>query len=299
MVFAGRDIRKTDRSLGALVAVIIALLAAGSSYAQAGSPLGVLEQVEDHYMLGEYTKALYLLERSAAADPDMFAASREHQIWLARCLIQLGRDTEAVDVFCRVRDLDRAWRPDPEFVPEGEREVFYRSAEECRRASTRLSAETEPAPISPSAFPEKTGVTRGGAVTRSVLLPGLGQIAKGQPTRGRVFMGAATVTLGLAVAGQLQRSSRLDAYDRAREDYLAAVTLEDINRTYAEYQDKADHVHSAENLRDIGLYAFIGVYVANVIDAALGFPLGEGAVKVSAESPTPDQARLVFAVGLP
>lgn len=313
-----------------------------------------LEQVEYHYMFNEYDEALQLLAQLAATEPEATAASLEHQVWLARCLVQAGDSEAAREAFCRVHSLDRDWQPDPVLVPIEEQEAFERAVADCPRGPVLLSIITDPAgarawldglpldgatPLTglqrdpgtyelslrregyqertehieiewpetviervlqpaprmprPDLLPEKT---RSGAVTRSLVLPGYGQHYKRQPTRGKILAGAATVTAGMAIWGHLQRNSRLDAHDRALDDYLAAVTPEELARTFAIYEDQADAVQRAEDLRDIGFYAFVGVYVVNLVDAALGFPLEEQNVRVSAEAPDPGEARLTFSI---
>ncbi len=169
----------------------------------------------------------------------------------------------------------------------------------CAVAFSIISATLATAPSVASAqasadhAPDKT---RGQAVTRSLLLPGLGQFYKQQPTKGAVFLGAATATAGLAIIGQTQRSSRLDDYEQARDAYRAAVTAADIARTRAVAQDRADSLRRAENVRDAGLYALLGVYVLNVVDAALGFPLDGKGVSMRAAAPIDGEARLAICI---
>ena len=77
---------------------------------------------------------------------------------------------------------------------------------------------------------------------------------------------------------------------------MAQVTPDQMDPKYDIYVDRAEAVRRSENLRDIGLYAFVGVYVLNLVDAALGFPLGEKNVSVSAAAAHPGEARLAVSI---
>lgn len=335
---------------------ILCILLVGAAGLLPASARANFDQVEIHYLFNEYTEALQLLAQMAVVDPAAAATDVHHQVWVARCLVQIGETREAIEVFCRVIELDPAWAPDPVLVPAGEREVFVRAAQECGPGPALLSISSTPQgaqvwldgqllaertpildfqqqsgtyqlvlrlngceefagpievvrpatniekvlrPATPLPIPDDLpgDITRGPAIRRSMVLPGWGQFYKGQSTKGKVLLGAAGLTTGLAIYGYLQRDSRLDAYQEARADYLAAVSGAEINRTYAIYQEKTDAVRRSENLRDFGFYALIGVYVFNVVDAALGFPLTKANMQVRAGNLSTGQIRLALSFG--
>lgn len=261
--------------------------------------LADLELVEEHYLFGEYPEAIQLLRQLADRDPAA-AGSIEHQVWQARCLVQAGELEEAMRAFCRARELSPDWQPDPVLVPADEREVFLRAIEECPSKPAEAVIEQPPQPSPPGLPPPSVplDLTRRQAVMRS-LIPGMGQFYKGQSTRGSILAGAATATAGIAVWGHLQRNSRFDTYEQARDDYRAAVAHEEIDRTFAVLQDRADAVSRSEKLRDIGLYSFIGVYALNLVDAALGFPLDGAGGTMTADGTDGEQLRLGVSFALP
>ena len=129
------------------------------------------------------------------------------------------------------------------------------------------------------------------------MVPGFGQIYKGQRTKGRVIQAASLLTAGIAVYGYVSYQSAEDDYNEARDQYDSAVSQDDIDLAYAQMEEEWDSVENAEKILEIGTYAFIGVYVLNLVDAALGFPLEESQVGVSAGSTGDGQARLAFTLG--
>jgi tetratricopeptide (TPR) repeat protein len=297
-----------------LLAGLVGLLVAGLGVctALAGDDFS---QVEAHYLFGEYDQALQLLERMIDGELASPAASVDAQAWRARCLAQKGDLEAALDAFCRVRELDPEWRPDRAIFPANELELFERALAECAVApepNVPVEAETPseqvspPEPVSPPAeepvvLPSvaaeiRAAKTRSGAVMRSVV-PGLGQMYKGQRTKGTVLLASALAVAGVAYAGHSERSGAVDDYEARRSEYLSVVTQPEIDAAYARMEDAWDSVRDAEKLRDIGIYALIGVYVYSVIDAATGFPLQESRIQVSAGATREGQARIAVTLG--
>lgn len=123
-------------------------------------------------------------------------------------------------------------------------------------------------------------LSRGTAVRRSLLLPGLGQFYKGQPVKGTLFLAAEVAALG-AVAyfiGQ-NRSSVSDA-ETFRETYLAEVkgitdpTQRGPIRTaaYDNWVQAHDDAETAQQTALIAGVAAAGLWTLNLIDSTIGFP---------------------------
>ena len=94
---------------------------------------------------------------------------------------------------------------------------------------------------------------RPAAVMRSMIVPGWGQLYKGEQKKGRLLIGLWSVTAGGAVLAHIGRK-------RAEERYLDALTPEDIASRY----DTFDSWHKIRNNIFIGA---LGVWVFSYADA--------------------------------
>lgn len=266
-----------------------------------------LETVGGHYLFREYDQALQILDRLLAEDPagsvPAVEVLVEAHVWRAKCLAQKGELQAALDAFCRVRELAPDWRPNPALFKQNELELFQRALAECVavpaapvEGDTRTDVFAPTVTETPAAAPPQVLKTRGQAVVRS-LVPGRGQAYKGQRTKGTIIQVASALTAGLAVAGHLSSESAGADYDEARGQYDSAVSQADLDAAFARLQTEWDSVQKAEKLRDLGLYTFIGVYLYNLVDAALGFPLEESQLQMNAGSTRDGQVRLAFTLG--
>ena len=113
-------------------------------------------------------------------------------------------------------------------------------------------------------------------------LPGGGQHYKGQHGKGWLFTLGVAGSAGFAVMNESARSSAVDDYEAAREDYLDAMTQDEMDRLFAIMEDKWSEADDKKKLRDYGWYAAGGIWALNVIDAALGWPAAEAGVTVGA-----------------
>jgi len=115
-------------------------------------------------------------------------------------------------------------------------------------------------------------IRRWGVVLRSAILPGWGQIYSGQDFKGRIMggLGLSTVVLSAIAAFDYQRA--LDSYRRSTERYEDASALEDIERYRRDMEDKFDRAEESYDRRQIAFGALAGLWLFNVIDAALFSP---------------------------
>lgn len=95
-----------------------------------------------------------------------------------------------------------------------------------------------------------------GAIYRSLLLPGWGQIYNRQPIKGAVFVAAEVASVGLAVTYHLLGDGRVADYEA-----LAPGTSE---QEFAQLRDDAGNRYT---MRNIFIYAAVAIHVVNVIDA--------------------------------
>jgi hypothetical protein len=266
-------------------------------------------QVEAYYLFGEYDQALQLLGRMVDTGQASQVASARAEVWRARCLVQKGEVAAALAAFCRVHEIDPNWRPDREIFPANELEVFERALTECvatHEPDVPIESEPpagvvsprtqEPTDATPVPLDMRATKTRGGEVVRW-LVPGLGQMYKGERTKGTILLVSAAVAVAVAYAGHTQRSGAVDDFEARRDEYLSAVSQAEIDAAYARMEDAWGSVHDAEKLRDIGIYAFVGVYLYNLVDAAVGFPLRDSRLQLSAGATPDGEARLTFCLG--
>jgi hypothetical protein len=90
-----------------------------------------LDRAQEHYDFAEYGVALTILDGMIARGDLTGDTLRDAKILKARCLVGLGRDSEALDAWCEVIKLDPAWRPDEVFFPGNEIASFNRALEGC------------------------------------------------------------------------------------------------------------------------------------------------------------------------
>ncbi len=115
--------------------------------------------------------------------------------------------------------------------------------------------------------------TAAASTVRSLIVPGWGQIYKEQPGKGiTAFAIAVAAGAGIYYTNR-QTSSAVDNYEKAKLAYDHAVAPNQISASYRQMNDKwseADRWKTTRNSLAIGLG---GVWLLNVVDAALGFPL--------------------------
>lgn len=175
-------------------------------------------------------------------------------------------DVEARQQFAAALSLDPARTLDPVLVSPKTVELF-----EAVRAEMALGAASPAAP--PGAGPTVRYIVladpRPGAALRSAVLPGWGQIHRGDRRRGWAFAAG----VGLAASGALAAHV---AYAQARQDYGAAATPSDIDAAY----DRANRLYRLRNGLAAG--AALG-WAASVAEALLsGGPRAPGGASPAA-----------------
>jgi curli biogenesis system outer membrane secretion channel CsgG len=122
--------------------------------------------------------------------------------------------------------------------------------------------------------------TRSQAVLYSALFPGGGQHYKGQHNRAWLITLGAGAAGGFALLSESQRTGAIDDFGAARVRYEAAVTQADIDAAFLTMESKKDEASKKARQRDLGLYALGSIWLANVIDAALGWPTEDAGIAV-------------------
>jgi hypothetical protein len=104
--------------------------------------------------------------------------------------------------------------------------------------------------------------SRAGALFRSILVPGYGQLYNGQTTKGAVFFGTELALLSTAVAFHLAGDAALDDYDREARRQLRGEPTGRVQQFY-------DSAQARYRVRDGLLLAATGIWVLNMADAFL------------------------------
>lgn len=114
--------------------------------------------------------------------------------------------------------------------------------------------------------------TRFKAGVRSLFIPGWGQIYSDQKGKGYFFMVLTAAAGTAALITHDEFKYRRDLYDETYNRYLEASTIEEKNVIYPELQAKKKDAYDAETERMIAIYAVVGVWGLNMIDALFFFP---------------------------
>ena len=144
--------------------------------------------------------------------------------------------------------------------------------------------------------------TRFGAIARSVILPGWGQMYSDRSLMGWAFLGAEVALGALAYASYSTYQTHYDSFDQSYSQYsLSSDPLEkqtfklDAQSNHQSMVDANDHM-------TLMLYAAGGVYVINILHAAILGPKRETASKKSsidfAFDPKLQQPQLRFSIAL-
>jgi hypothetical protein len=112
---------------------------------------------------------------------------------------------------------------------------------------------------------------------RSAVLPGWGQFYSNEREKGAIFFVAEAAAVTGVLLSDAERTDAQNAVDDARRAYTEADQIDEINAAYAELQRRYDTLYKWHQYRKRWAYAALAVWIANVLDATLLFPVvGEG-----------------------
>ncbi|HDS09233.1 MAG TPA: hypothetical protein ENN73_03310 [Firmicutes bacterium] len=230
--------------------IIISVFAFGASDFEKA-----LENAKNYYNQGEFTKAIEELQKAMNTlekqkDEDMIEAFK----YLGFSYVAFGEREKAKIEFKKVIKLDPHIQLDPSFVSPKIIAVFEEARAELRAEGFDFSKPVKPTPT-PVPTPKPQGEwTRGGAFARSLFIPGLGQIYKGQKVKGYVILGAETLFLLATLNAMGEFNDAKTAYDDAKQG-------EDFDSLYKDYEDAGRKANA--------MAAILGIiWTYNVIDAS-------------------------------
>jgi hypothetical protein len=137
----------------------------------------------------------------------------------------------------------------------------------------------------------------GGAVLRSLLLPGLGQRYEDHPRLGWTLVAAHLGGLAAALGGEIWFQMEEDDFDAARARYERALTPGDAAAVQREVENAHDAMGGAETLRNAGIGVVAAAVVLAVADAWWRFPAAGAAgagPSPSSHAAVRDQVRLTL-----
>ncbi len=138
--------------------------------------------------------------------------------------------------------------------------------------------------------------TRRGAITRSVIFPGLGQLYRAQHTRGLLYVSAALGGLALAIAADGRSGRAREDYQVARQQYDQAVNATTVTYWFGELQTSHTTYEHANRQRTVCLAAVAAAWVVSVIDAASGYDVSaNGTAMLRLRESEPGEVR--FGIG--
>ena len=218
-----------------------------------------IENAKNYYNQGEFNKAIEELQKAMNSleqqkDEDLIEAHK----YLGFSYVAFGEKENAKNEFKKVIKLDPQMELDPAFVSPKIIAVFEEARAELKAEGfdfTKSEVMINPQPEPPKVHGQWT---RGGAFTRSLFVPGLGQIYKGQKTKGYILMGTEALFL-------LATVSAMGEYNDAKSAYEDAKYGDDFESLYNDYEGAADKANS--------MAAILGaLWTYNIVDAAFFGP---------------------------
>lgn len=133
------------------------------------------------------------------------------------------------------------------------------------------------------------------ALLRSLLFPGLGQRYGEKQTRFRLFAGLEATALLGAVVSDIVLDNAIKTYHDRRQDYLEALSAENIETARDKMDESFQRAESTENWRNAFVISAAGIWLINILDATLLPPLRPKSRDFSLMlTPAPDQWEIGF-----
>jgi len=144
--------------------------------------------------------------------------------------------------------------------------------------------------------------TRFGAITRSMILPGWGQFYSGRSLMGWAFLGSEAAVGALAYLSYSTYQTHYDSFDQSYLQYSQSPNPLEKQTFKAEAQSNHQSMVDANDQMTLMLYAAAGIYVANIVHAAMSGPKNDIVSKKSSVNlvydPFLQQPQLRFTIAL-
>ena len=144
--------------------------------------------------------------------------------------------------------------------------------------------------------------TRFGAITRSMILPGWGQFYSGRSLMGWAFLGSEAAVGALAYLSYSTYQTHYDSFDQSYLQYSQSPNPLEKQTFKAEAQSNHQSMVDANDQMTLMLYAAAGIYLANIVHAAILDPQNDIVSKKSSVNlvydPFLQQPQLRFTIAL-
>ena len=209
----------------------------------------VIEEIRNAYERVDFEVAEQRI-KEALEQYERFSPNELAQIYVFSALVNYARDdrAEAESQLGFALQLNPGLELDPIIAPPGLVEIADQLKKAIQESGTAGEAEPEVRYLVLSD-------PRPGAALRSMILPGWGQLYKGEKTKGYRILGAWGVMAGGTFAAHLIRAN-------AENEYLDAATIEDATLFY-------DDFNRWHQIRNNLFLASAGVWVYSYIDALI------------------------------
>jgi hypothetical protein len=113
------------------------------------------------------------------------------------------------------------------------------------------------------------------SLIRSALVPGWGQVYRGQRAKGALFLVGTVLAAGGVGWTHEDYRNRVDDFNAAKRNFQQAYRLEDFHASYEEVRRASANADRAYDRRRFALTALGGVYALNLFDCVMFAPSGE------------------------
>lgn len=134
------------------------------------------------------------------------------------------------------------------------------------------------------------------ALMRSMVIPGWGQMYRGQRLKGTLFVVGSAVAAGAAVWTHEVYRDRVDKFDEASQDYIDASRWEDHAPLYEVARRASEKADRAYDRQRVAMACLGGVYALNLLDCLFFAPSGDvssSGMTGRAEPPAGDDRGLI------
>lgn len=205
---------------------LLFFMSVSTVFSQAGADGAAepFQEIIDLFERGQYQPSLQKTLSMLVEQDTLSTLSRTmlHQ-YAAYNLIAMNRQEEAIFHVRKTLTLTPDLELDPLLISPKIIAVFQEVRQQMAQEPPPI--ETEPASLEPPAV-----VTTGQAVQRSLLFPGLGHLAVGQKTKGRVLLGTEALLISGLVWSIVQREQAYDDYMAQRTPASAATAYDDFQK---------------------------------------------------------------------
>ena len=134
------------------------------------------------------------------------------------------------------------------------------------------------------------------SLLRSMVIPGWGQIYRGQRLKGTLFLLGSAVGAGGVVWTHEAYRNEVDDFDAARRAYEQTTLLEDFQARYEVMRRASERADRGYDRRRVALVGLGGIYAVNLLDCLLFAPTGDvssSGITSRAEAPAGDDCGII------